>query len=107
MNQGTSAVPVPPDPQADSPGDAAEGKNREQVFAVAARLTRRASLRSARGPKGLKQPGGRGRPGRGRRGPGYLGYFDMGGQGSGPSVRFAGDGLGSAHCSPTTVAGTL
>jgi 6-phosphogluconolactonase (cycloisomerase 2 family) len=26
-----------------------------------------------------------------------LGYFDTGGQGSGPSVRFAGDGLGAAH----------
>lgn len=26
-----------------------------------------------------------------------VGYFDTGGQGSGPSVRFAGDGLGSAH----------
>jgi 6-phosphogluconolactonase (cycloisomerase 2 family) len=26
-----------------------------------------------------------------------LGYFDTGGQGSGPSIRFAGDGLGSAH----------
>jgi 6-phosphogluconolactonase len=26
-----------------------------------------------------------------------LGYFDTGGQGSGPSARFAGDGLGAAH----------
>jgi 6-phosphogluconolactonase len=26
-----------------------------------------------------------------------VGYFDTGGQGSGPSVRFAGDGLGSSH----------
>ena len=26
-----------------------------------------------------------------------IGYFDTGGQGSGPSKRFAGDGLGSAH----------
>jgi 6-phosphogluconolactonase len=26
-----------------------------------------------------------------------LGFFDTGGQGSGPSVRFAGDGLGSSH----------
>ena len=26
-----------------------------------------------------------------------LGHFDTGGQGSGPSLRFAGDGLGSAH----------
>jgi 6-phosphogluconolactonase (cycloisomerase 2 family) len=26
-----------------------------------------------------------------------LGYFNTGGQGSGPSIRFAGDGLGSAH----------
>src|SRR5262245_3659353 len=26
-----------------------------------------------------------------------LGRFDTGGQGSGPSVRFAGDGLGSSH----------
>jgi 6-phosphogluconolactonase (cycloisomerase 2 family) len=26
-----------------------------------------------------------------------VGRFDTGGQGSGPSIRFAGDGLGSAH----------
>ena len=26
-----------------------------------------------------------------------VGYFNTGGQGSGPSIRFAGDGLGSSH----------